>query len=302
MRILKHLFIGLIFFSLVGCKLGGTVEGLRGKLTLEETQTGEQLTIEHDGRFQFTSEFESGDTYFVVVSAQPSEPNQHCDVAKHEGVFGTTSINSLKVVCEDDYVVCPMNYDPVCAVVTTPIVCITTPCEPLENYQTFGNQCEANAAGAEVVLPHECGDLEGQAANSINMVPFATTRIGRGDMVAVEKVSIEADLLTVQASHSGGCGVHQFNLFGDTDFLADQDPAVDQIYFIHHSNGDLCDAYVTEDVVFNLTNLKNSYKSTYHVEYGSIELQITAPGAIPEGSKAPEKLYTVLYTFDDRAL
>ena len=55
-------------------------------------------------------------------------------------------------------VACITLYDPVCAV--QPVQCVTSPCPGV--YKTFGNDCEANAAGADVAFKGECGDKEGK--------------------------------------------------------------------------------------------------------------------------------------------
>lgn len=59
---------------------------------------------------------------------------------------------------------CTLEYAPVCAVKTTPIVCITEPCDPLKTYQTYDNACMANADNAVISFRDICGDLEGTTA------------------------------------------------------------------------------------------------------------------------------------------
>lgn len=61
----------------------------------------------------------------------------------------------------DSPVLCTLQYDPVCAAKNTGIQCVTTPC-PTEVYETYGNQCSAEAEGSRVLFSGECGDKEGQ--------------------------------------------------------------------------------------------------------------------------------------------
>lgn len=53
--------------------------------------------------------------------------------------------------------VCTTEYDPVCAVETRNIVCITGPC-PNEFYKTYGNACEAQVDRAPILFRGECGE------------------------------------------------------------------------------------------------------------------------------------------------
>ncbi len=56
---------------------------------------------------------------------------------------------------------CTREYNPVCGAQNTTRPCLSAPCPKLE-YQTFGNPCEANAAGAMWLFSGECGDKEGE--------------------------------------------------------------------------------------------------------------------------------------------
>jgi len=86
---------------------------------------------------------------------------QTCTVTNGSGVFTTRNITNVLVTCETEDYACISVYDPVCAIVTTPIVCVTTPCILPKEYTTFGNACEASLEKAAVVLDHDCGNLEG---------------------------------------------------------------------------------------------------------------------------------------------
>ena len=67
-----------------------------------------------------------------------------------------------------EQIACTREYDPVCAIDTTPIVCLHHACQPERTYQTFSNACTAKSVRAEIVSNAECGDLENQTVPDAN--------------------------------------------------------------------------------------------------------------------------------------
>lgn len=63
---------------------------------------------------------------------------------------------------------CAEIYEPVCAIVSSPEPCNGLPC-PAPTYETFGNECEAQQAGAVIQQAGECGELEKQPVTQLNM-------------------------------------------------------------------------------------------------------------------------------------
>ena len=71
-----------------------------------------------------------------------------------ERVIGTVTIHVGPQNCTKEYM-------PVCG--SKPIVCITTPCNPIQ--QTYGNRCEMNADGATFLYEGACRDTSTDPAN-----------------------------------------------------------------------------------------------------------------------------------------
>lgn len=76
------------------------------------------------------------------------DPNTpRCLAAVQSEVVGTVQITVGTVACTKEY-------KPVCA--SKPVVCITTPCDPVQ--QTYSNRCMAGADGATVLYEGACRD------------------------------------------------------------------------------------------------------------------------------------------------
>lgn len=80
--------------------IGGTVTGLAGSgLVLALDGGAETLPIDADGRFAFATAVAHGDSYTVTVSAQPSQPTQHCVVVNGSGTVGDGEVTDVVVHC-----------------------------------------------------------------------------------------------------------------------------------------------------------------------------------------------------------
>ncbi|HUU47120.1 MAG TPA: dockerin type I repeat-containing protein, partial [Acidobacteriota bacterium] len=73
----------------------------------------------------------------------------------------------------------------------------------------------------------------------------------RGDGAVLEDVSVLGDTITIVLSHSGGCLTHGYHLFAPLTF-SESDPPGTWVYPQHLDPGDLCDAWVTETLRYNL--------------------------------------------------
>ncbi len=69
---------------------------------------------------------------------------------------------------------------------------------------------------------------------------------------------IENDTLTLTVSYSGGCKEHYFTLVTDGSFMG-SDPVQLVVALTHEDNGDTCEAYPTDQYVFDLTRIKTRY-------------------------------------------
>ena len=69
---------------------------------------------------------------------------------------------------------------------------------------------------------------------------------------------IENDTLTLTVSYSGGCETHDFTLVTNGRFVG-SGPVQLVVALTHDDNGDTCEAYPTDQYVFDLTCIKTRY-------------------------------------------
>jgi len=96
------------------------------------------------------------------------------------------------------------------------------------------------------------------------------------DAVTIKAASIEGDLLTLEVAYVGGCKPHRFALYGSAGFMESL-PVQARVFLSHDANGDACEAFIQEDIVFDLTPLKREFRKAYS-RSGRIGLRITEPG------------------------
>jgi 6-phosphogluconolactonase len=94
-------------FAMSGCPgggigikytVGGTLTGVTGTVVLEDN-SGDQLSLDSNGGFVFSSGLAQGDAYSVTVKTQPSNPSQTCTVHNGSGIIDRTNITNVIVSC-----------------------------------------------------------------------------------------------------------------------------------------------------------------------------------------------------------
>lgn len=99
-------------------------------------------------------------------------------------------------------------------------------------------------------------------------------------------VSVEGDTLSVEVGYGGGCEEHLFSIcWPDATFL-ESSPVQVNLEIWHGGEADMCEAYLTDTLTFDLSPLKAAWKDAYGDTPGTIVLNIAG---------APE---SVEYTFD----
>lgn len=75
------------------------------------------------------------------------------------------------------------------------------------------------------------------------------------DALAVNSAVIENNELVVSVSYSGGCASHLIELYAYTGILKSNPPQMNLV-LSHNANNDMCEAYITKTIRFDLTKIK----------------------------------------------
>lgn len=75
------------------------------------------------------------------------------------------------------------------------------------------------------------------------------------DQVTIRDASIVGDSLTMLVSYSGGCKAHEFKVVASGAIMKSMPPQMN-VVLSHNSNGDMCEALLTQDVTVGLNAIK----------------------------------------------
>lgn len=90
----------------------------------------------------------------------------------------------------------------------------------------------------------------------------------------VAPVRIEGDTLYVWVGHGGGCEQHDYQICWPGLSIDESNPVQIGLDIWHDANGDMCDAYLTEELSFDLTPLKDTWHENYGAGPGVITLHV----------------------------
>jgi hypothetical protein len=94
----------------------------------------------------------------------------------------------------------------------------------------------------------------------------------------INSVKINENSLIADISFSGGCRKHEFILVISKYFIKTNPPQI-ELFISHNNNGDSCEAFLNEEIVFSLVPLKDLYRNEYG-DKGEIILIVSNYGDI----------------------
>ena len=92
------------------------------------------------------------------------------------------------------------------------------------------------------------------------------------DPFTINRVTLNGDLLKIKVSYSGGCKEHIFTLIS-SGFM-ESNPVQVNLVLSHNANNDSCEAWLTEDLSFDLSPLKQAYQQAYSEDSATIILNL----------------------------
>lgn len=114
-----------------------------------------------------------------------------------------------------------------------------------------------------------------------------------GDALTLNSAEIQGGLLSLNLSYGGGCKAHSFDLVAWGGWQ-ESEPVRVEVLLAHDSQGDMCEALLTETLRFDLGALRRAYESTYGISAGgqTIVLRLEDSAAVD-----PPGVRLLTYTF-----
>jgi hypothetical protein len=89
-----------------------------------------------------------------------------------------------------------------------------------------------------------------------------------------ENLSVDGDVLSVIVSYGGGCERHYFEMCWPEPSFMESEPVQVNLEIWHGGTPDMCDAYLTETLEFELDLLQQSWKDQYGEGPGTITINL----------------------------
>jgi hypothetical protein len=94
------------------------------------------------------------------------------------------------------------------------------------------------------------------------------------DPFLLRSASVNGDVLAVEVSYSGGCRNHEFVLRAPRSFQTMSNSVLLEITLIHDAHDDACEAFLTDQLRFDLLPIKRLYQQTYGRDTGTVFLRL----------------------------
>lgn len=106
---------------------------------------------------------------------------------------------------------------------------------------------------------HSCEDAKPEIQSDCPAIVLANhEEEWPNDYILINSVSVINQELNLNVSHSGGCTDHEYLLIQEPLFCGTP-PIFISIHLSHNANNDLCEAWITEDLCFNLNKTYEAF-------------------------------------------
>lgn len=104
-----------------------------------------------------------------------------------------------------------------------------------------------------------CENSDPVSSTSIDSIAVGqnviTTHHSSSDGYVINSVRQQEGDLVFNVSYGGGCQRHNFRLMADDAILKTMPPGI-RVFLYHNDNDDICEAWLTDDILFNLGELQ----------------------------------------------
>lgn len=114
--------------------------------------------------------------------------------------------------------------------------------------------CEEPLIDPPIDTPDPLSECDGDAGHAFDVGGFDTS----GDVA-----SIDGDTLFVTVGYGGGCETHEWSLCWPDQSFMESEPVQVSLEIFHGGPADMCEAYLTEELEFDLGPLKQAWKDSY---------------------------------------
>lgn len=91
--------------------IGGMVSGLTGSEMVLQNNAGDDLAIDANGSFIFSSRITDASSYAVTISTPPTRPLQNCIITGGNGIVSSADITDVDIACVDGDKYYPGHFD-----------------------------------------------------------------------------------------------------------------------------------------------------------------------------------------------
>ncbi len=93
-------------------------------------------------------------------------------------------------------------------------------------------------------------------SSSDYMEAIKNSSVSKSDPFDIKSIVIKGDSVNITVGYPGGCKRHTFEIIWEGT-ISQTDPPVTAMIILHDSNGDICEAYITETLKISLANLSD---------------------------------------------
>ncbi|MFT7034626.1 MAG: hypothetical protein ACJA2S_003143 [Cyclobacteriaceae bacterium] len=102
---------------------------------------------------------------------------------------------------------------------------------------------------------HPLSEIHRHFTNDSNLFTEIVNGDSQGDPFTIFSIKRSTNALEIKLGYSGGCADHDFELVWNGSYDTFKERPITSLALVHNGNGDMCEAYVTETLIFNLSDI-----------------------------------------------